>query len=215
MRTHKYLAIVFLSLLVSASARGQMSEWLKPFSPGLRKFLTDHPEDFLTLTNIVLEAFSNRTARFFYFYNQDESVPRAEHFYPNEHEVWIHIQFDQQPVDEFFCVIFESLNSEGEKRFQELMKQAVAGSISRTNFALEITRQEFVAAKRTRDLLHKLEFTKKEISSSHYYKSFSGCPDSFDDYLAYLKRLNSTAIKEYETQYDLIRKQDTNSYNQP
>jgi len=31
MRTRKYLTIVFLSLLLGASARAQMSAWLEPF----------------------------------------------------------------------------------------------------------------------------------------------------------------------------------------
>jgi hypothetical protein len=207
MRAHKYLTIVFLSVLLNTSARAQMSEWLDPFSPGLRKFLTTHPEDFRTLTNIAYEAFTNRTVRFYYFYTQNESVPWADHFYPNDNEVWMHIKADQPPADEFLLIIFESLNSKGEKRFEELWSQARSGNISKTNFALEITRQEFVATKRTRDLLGELKFSKKEISSSHYYKNFSGCPDSFDDYLAYLKELKSTAIKNYEAQYDLIRNQ--------
>lgn len=174
-------------------------------------------------TRIAWESFTNRDVRFYYFYTQDESIPRASHYYPNdyptENEVWIYIKADQQPVDEFFCVIFEMLNSEGEKRFQELMSQARAGTILRTNYALEITRQEFVATKRTHDLIGRLKFTRKEISSSQYYKRFLECPDGFEDFLVYQKKVvkgsQRDPIKEYETQYDLIRKRDPTTNSPP
>jgi hypothetical protein len=218
MRTHKYLAIVLLSLLASTSAWAQKNEWLSPFSPGLRKFLTDRPENYQVLTNILTEAFTNRTVRFYYFYTQDESVPRAEHFYPDVWEVCVTIEANQKPADELLSIIFESLNSEGEKRFAELADEAQSGSISKTNYALEVVRQEFVAVKRTRDLLGKLTLTKQEISSSHFYKRFSGTPERFEDFLAYLKKVNTKRrdlIEQYEERYDLIRNPESTTNTPP
>jgi hypothetical protein len=218
MRSLKYLAIVLLSLLLSTSAWAQKNELLNSFSPNLQKFLEEHPEDSMVLAGVLSEAFTNRTVSLYYFYSGDESVPRAAHFYPNDREVRISVKTNQQPADEFFCVIFESINSEGEKRFKELASEARSGTISKTNYAMAIVRQEFEAVKRTRDLVGKLKFTKEEMSSSHYYNRFLECPDGFNDYLDYVKRLNQThrdMVKEYEAQYDLIRKPGPSSRSPP
>ena len=68
----------------------------------------------------------------------------------NWHEsvVLITIRENQQPADEFICLIFEALNSEGEKHFQEIIKRAEPGILSRTNFASEILKVEFEAVKK-------------------------------------------------------------------
>jgi len=216
MRTLKYLAIALLSLLLGTSAQAQKNEWLSPFSPGLQKFLTRHPEDFPILTNVVSEAFTNRSVRFFYFYSQDKSAPGAEHFFPDVWEVLITIKANQQPADEFIVVIFESLNAEGDERFGELANEARSGTISKTNFALEIVKQEFVALKQTRDMLGKFRLTKKEIANSAYYKKILETPESFEEFLTYLKKINSSdLIEQYEEKYDLIRNQESITNSPP
>jgi hypothetical protein len=208
---YKYIALILLSITQSSLVWAQTNEWLGPFSPGLRAFLTNNPEDFRVLTNILSEAFTNRSVRFYYFYTQDESAPRAEHFYPDVWEVFINIEADQQPADELLSIIFESLNSEGEKHFDELADEARSGTISKTNYALEVVRQEFVAVKRTRDLLGKLTLTKHEIAASHFYKRFSETPERFEDFLDYLKKVNRSRrdlIDQYEEKYDFLRNRD-------
>lgn len=211
-----YIALILLFL--STAAWGQNNGVLTTFSPGLRSFLTNHPEDFQALTNILSEAFTNRSVRFYYFYSDDVSAPRAEHFYPDYWEVLITVEANQQPVDEFFCVIFESLNSEGQERFAELASEAQSGTISKTNFVMGILKQEFAMAKRTRDLVKKLKFSKQEIAASYYYKEILETPDRFEDTLVDLKGTNTyrqNAIKSYEEKYDLLRSNNSTNQSPP
>lgn len=215
---YKHFIMVLASLLLCSNALAQKSEWLSHFSPGLRSFLTIHPGDFQALTNILSEAFTNRYVRFYYFYTEDESVPIAGHFYPDTWNVFIVIKANQAPVDEFLEVIFESINSEGEQHFNELASEARAGTITKTTFALEAIKQEFLALKRTRDLLNKMTLTQKEISTSSEYTKIRGTPDRFEDFLLYLKSVDSSRkdlIKEYESKYDLMRNEEPSSQNRP
>lgn len=217
MRTHKYLALVLLSLLLGTSARAQKNELASSFSPNLQKFLKEHPENLQTLTSVLSEAFTNRSVRLYYFFSDDPNRLVAEHFYLDYGQVVIALKANQPPTEEFLEIIFEAVNSEGEKRFEELMSQASTGSISRTNFAVEIFRQEFKATVRTRDLIGKLKFTRKEKSKSFYYKGFLEAPDNFEDFIAYVKRVSPKRDwrKDYETKYDILRNGDPNPQNSP
>src|SRR6185295_18820026 len=107
-------------------------------SPKLRQFLTDHPAAALTLSNTLAEAFTVRTYRIYYFYSDDESIPRAAHTYAGPSTVWITVRENQQPADEFVGILFEALNSEGGQRFGELADLARAGRITKTNFVREV-----------------------------------------------------------------------------
>lgn len=205
----KKIIILFLSLLLCFSSWAQQTNILSSASPKLRQFLIDHPTASKLLTNTLSEAFSDRTVQLYYFYSDDESVARAVHYYPHESAVVIAIRENQEPSDEFFCLIFEMLNSEGEKRFQRIFKKAASGTMSRTDFANEMLKVEFEAVKRMRDLVGNLKFNDKEIAKSHYYKRFIECPNKFEDFLAYTEKLSSphqSPAKEYEAQYDLLRK---------
>jgi hypothetical protein len=122
--------------------------------------------------------------------------------------VGIAIRENQQSSDEFICLLFEVLNSEGEKRFQEIYQKAKDGTLSKTNFVNEILKVEFEAVKRTRELIRGLNLNKKEISESYFYNRYIECPNKFEDFLSYKKKASPQRdqIKEYEMQYDSLRK---------
>jgi len=167
-------------------------------SPQLSRFLAAHPGASNSLFDALSEAFSNRTVQLYYFYTVDESVPRAVHYYLNESSVVIGIREDQEPSDQCFLLIYEILNSEGEKRFNQLMEEAHSGKISRTDFAKEMTRQEFQAAKRIKKLLPDFKLSKTEVAKSNYYQAAVECPETFDAFLNYQMR----TVKYYEREYD-------------
>ena len=209
---HKYLLAILVTAFSTTTSWAGESPALDGFSPSLRSLLKEHPENVNALNEIFVEAFSNRVAHLYYFYTQNQSLPKAQHYYPEEGKVFIMVKADQLPADEFLCIFDEAINSEGEKRFDELYDEARSGTIGRTDFAREIIRQEFVAVKRTRDLLGKLKFTKKEKSASHFYKDFAECPDNFEDFLTYVRSLDPARrdqLSEYEKEYDTLRKEVT------
>ena len=202
------IIILFLLLLLCLSSWAQQNNFLGGASPKLRQFLTDHPAATKLLTNTLSEAFSNRTVHLYYFYSDDESIARAFHYYQYESSVVIAIRENQQPSDEFICLVFEMLNSEGETRFQEISEKAASGTISRTNFPIEILKVEFEAVKRIHDLLGNLKLNEKEVDESYYYNRFTQCPNKFEDFLSYTKKVSPhrDPIKEYEAKYDLLRR---------
>lgn len=211
----KKLIRILLALFFSSSAFfcvssfAEESKILGTFSPKLRQFVIGHPGALQILTNTLSEAFSNRTVQLYYFYSNDKSLPVSYHYYPSESAVGICILENQTPLDEFSTFVFEAVNSEGEKHFQELSHRAEVGDISRTDYATEIMRVEFTAVKRTGDLLCNLKPNDKEIFDSHTYKHFFECPKKFEDFLIYTKNISlpeRDPFEEYEAQYDLLRK---------
>jgi hypothetical protein len=207
----KKIIILFLSLLVCVSSWAQQTNILNSnysVSPKLRQFITDHSGASKLLTNALSEAFSNRTVQLYYFYTDNESTPRAFHYYPDESVVGIVIRENQQPSDEFISLLFEVLNSESEKHFQEITQKAENGDLSKTNFITEILKVEFEADKRTRDLISDLNLNKKEISESYFYNRFIKCPNKFEDFLPYQKMVspNRDLFKEYGMEYDSLPK---------
>jgi hypothetical protein len=129
--------------------------------------------------------------------------------------VVIGIRESQAASDQFICLVFEMLNSEGEKRFSELERAAQAGKISRTDFAREMIRQEFQAVKRTQKLLQTLKLGKVEFVGSGYYRGFIECPDSFEVFLKYTSGGARDEMKEYEQEYDWLRKKQQRSNTTP
>ena len=206
----KLLITFVVCVAAGTPSWAQQSAFESRMSPKLRQFMTDYPAALKSLTSSFSEVFSNRTAWVYYFYLDDESEARAYHFYPNTldlPQVVICVRENQQRLDEFITLLFETLNSRGERRFATLFEEARAGSISKGEFAREILRVEFEATKSTRDLLLALKFNRKETSRSHYYRLYVECPSGFEDFLSYPKRVSGKrdAIKEYEAKYDSIR----------
>jgi hypothetical protein len=160
--------------------------------------------------NVFSEAFAKRRVQISYFYTDDDSIPKAGHYYPNESAVGITVRENQEPLDEFVCIVFEAINSENEKPFQEIVQQAQQGLISRERFARDILRLEFNAVLKTRDLLKRLKLNVGDMSTLYLYKHMMECPDTFDEFLTYTKAISPNhqrdPLEEYEKQYDLMQK---------
>lgn len=197
----------FLLVLLCFCARAQDTNILSMVSPKLRQFLVDHPQASMTLSNVISEAFPTRTVQLYYFYTEDDSIGRAFHYYPAESVVGICIRENQKPCDECICLIFEILNSEGEKRFKQLSEQAKDGAVSKTNFVREIMRQEFQAVKKVQSLISDFKLGRKELSESHYYAIYIQCPQDFEAFLAYKVKVSPKRdqIAEYERMYDSLQ----------
>jgi hypothetical protein len=203
----KHIALIWLTAFFCIWCSAEESGVLKMVSPKLKQFFADHPAASQTLGGIISESFSNRTVQLYYFYSNDETVPRASHYYPAESAVRIFIRENQEPSDECICLIFEILNSQGEKRFQELIDEAKSGAVSKRDFVRGIMRQEFEAVKRVRGLLKSFKLSKKEISMSYMYNKFAQCPDDFEAYAVYKpKGVTRDQYKEYEQFYDSLQK---------
>jgi hypothetical protein len=205
------LRLLFIALVcfgLPSFVRG--SELLSAISPKLKQFVTTHSGTLQTLTNNLSEAFNGKTIQVFYYYTEDESVARAYHYYTGEGDsmVGICVRENQEPLDEFISLIFESQNTKGEKQFKELYRKAESGDISKTAFAQEMLKVEFNAVKSTRDLLRRLKFGKKEMGESFFYKRFSECPEEFSEFMIYTAKvsLHGDPIKEFEAKYDSLRK---------
>lgn len=206
---NRRMTIILLILSVCLSACGQQSNVQSMFSPKLSQFVASHPAALRIMTNAVSEAFSNRTAQLYYFYTDDASVPRASHYYHSERAVCIMLRENQPPIDEYLCLLFEVINSESEEHFRSIYQKAQSGDIARRDFPQAILKEEFKAAIRTRDLIKQLKLDAKEVAESQEYRHFLGCPDRFEDFLDYSKKLSSPErdpVKEYEAAFDSLRK---------
>ena len=202
------MALLWLAVLVCISCPAEERGVLRMASPKLKQFIANHPAAAQTLSGALSEAFSNRTVQVHYFYSDDESVPRASHSYPEETLVRIIIRENQEPCDEYICLLFEILNSQGEKRFREIIKEARSKTLSKPGFAREIMRQEFQAVKKVRGLVDRLQLGRSEKEASYFFKKFVECPDDFDAFLSYKRRVspNRDQTKEYEKAYDSLLK---------
>jgi hypothetical protein len=116
-------------------------------------------------------------------------------------------------LDQFISLLFETLNSRGEKQFRNLFEDAYNGSISKDVFVNTIRRLEFAQTLNARALLLPLHFSKKEIKQSHDYKILMDCPLDYQGFLAYLKVVapKRNMVEEYEDEYDELRKQNLNA----
>ncbi len=163
------------------------------------------------LTNAFATAFSNRTVRLYYFYSSDPAERGAFHYYPNVAgmaDVFICVKEDSPPLDEFLYVLYETLNSKGESRFQELTERAKVGAIARTDFARAVLRLEFEAVKSARHVLSSLNLSKKDSAKATSYQRFIAAPLEFEAFLEYQKKLfpaHHSPLEEYESRYDWLR----------
>lgn len=178
-------------------------------SPKLRQFLGDHSDASLVLSNASSQAFTNRDVQIVYFYTKDASIPKFYHFYLSDTSVIIACRGDVSPCDQFVGLLFEIINSRGESSFQSLFQQAEAGTISKTNFVRSILTEEFIALRSTQKQIGQLRITEKEIAESPTCKALIECPDNYNDFVTYIRRLDAPdrdPLKEYEEKYDLLRK---------
>jgi len=103
------------------------------------------------------------------------------------------------------------LNARGEPKFKKLAEDAGAGTVSKDEFVRGLLKIEFEATSRTRELLLSLSFKKKDIRGSYYHKLSMGCPQDFEGFLTYTKKLSAgrrfNVFGKYEDLYDALRKQ--------
>lgn len=206
---NKKLVLLLSTVWLSLSGHAQTNTTLSMLSPKLREFLAAHAAASHGLNTALAEAFVNRKVHIFYFYTDNDTADRAYHMYPSADRVVVAVRENQEPADEFICLFFELLNSTNEKSFEALFRKASAGELSREAFANEVLKLEFKSLIKTRDLLGSFKFKKSEIQTSYEYDHFLKCPDKFEDFTAYAKTLNPQrdVFKEYESKYDLLRKQ--------
>lgn len=154
-------------------------------SPKLANFLKSRPEAFSALTNSLRQSFETQSWQLYYFYSEDPSSPRAYHFYPGHNSVSIAVRENQEPVDEYSCLIFEIRNAANSPRFTELFEKAQRNAIERDDFIRTMTLIEFQAVKQTRDILKGVSLSAQEQKQSYYYDRFLKSPDDFDEFLIY------------------------------
>jgi hypothetical protein len=205
------LTVLLLCLWAWSPSWAQEGMMRTTVSPKLRQFLADHQDATKILTNAISEIFSNRTVGVYYFYSYDETKPRAYHYYPNvvsEPQVVICVRENQEPVDEYITLIFEMVNSTGEKRFAKLCDDARAGRVPKKEFAREILKIEFETIQGTRERVMALKIGGKETIESFCYKRYLECPNKFEDFLSAMEKDpgSPNPLKEYEAQYDAMRK---------
>jgi hypothetical protein len=205
----KSIAVLSLITLSGVLCRADGTNIYGMMSPKLKEFVTTHPGASVCLSNTLAEAFRARKIAIWYFYTDDTNTARAFHTYPEESSVMIAIDENQEPVDQYITLVFESLNSEREKQFLALEQEALAGSISRTNFAIGLLRNEFEAVEKMKPIIRGLKLSKKEMGDSFEYDHFMNCPTNFDGFVSFQKKLwgeGNDRMTYYEQQYDHIRK---------
>jgi hypothetical protein len=207
---NKSQLLLLLYAVLSLPSLGQQTNLFTP-SPKLKSLLANNPPARVALSNACNTAFSGRTVGLYYFYSDNDAVPRAYHYYPNtigQSGVVICVRENQEPWDELISLLFELRNSKSEKQFGDILERARAGTVARDEFARAILRLEFEAVKATRDLVSSFSLTRKQKRESYYYSRFVDCPNDFDAFLSYTKKTSPRRdpIKEYESQYDAIRK---------
>jgi hypothetical protein len=205
-RQFTLLALMILAL----PSLAQETNFFIP-SPKLKALLGSNPAARTALSNAYAGAFSGRIVGLYYFYSDTDAVARAYHFYPNtagQAAVVVCVRENQEPWDELICILFELINSKNEEQFRALVERAKAGAIARDEFAKAVLRAEFEAFKPTRDLVCSFHLSRKERQKSYYYARLLDCPNDFDGFLSYTKELspNRDPIKDYEAQYDALRK---------
>jgi hypothetical protein len=202
--------LAFVLFVMCHSSFAQETNILNAVSPKLKKLLVANPATWAALSNSFATACAKRSLCLLYFYSENNKAPRAFHYYPHSvgmAEIALCVRENQHPWDEFISIMFELLNSRNEDRFEQLGDRARSGSVSRTEFVHGIMRLEFEAMKATGDVLRKLKPTKKEVSGSQYYNTFTNYPGDFEGYLSITKAnvQGRDPLREYGAQYDALR----------
>jgi hypothetical protein len=160
------------------------------------------------LSNVFAEVSSDRVVQVYYFYTSDESAPKAHHHYlGNSSTVGIFVRENQHACDECISILFEVLNSKGEKRFRGLWGLAKSGGISKADFVRETQRQEFQAALAARNVIRTFDLKPEEMAESKSYGDFIKTPDDFEGFLERSRKVSQGGDqKAYEDLYEKIRK---------
>ena len=176
-------------------------------SPKLSQFLLDHPGAYKVLTDVLQEANSKRPVHIYYFYvNAQAHQPTMHRLLEGESILGVFVVENQSPLSECVDILFELLNSKGERRFKELRQKAASGRISKQEYVREFLKEEFRAVIATKKMLPDLWLSEKEASESPQYKWFKEVPTEFEEFLVYRSKGElSQDNTDYEKQYDAIR----------
>lgn len=112
------------------------------------------------------------------------------------------------PEDQVASMVYEAINAQNEKQFAEITEKAHAGSLTKTEFILEILRLEHKSLKKTRAFLSAQEsYRDIDLSQTVFYSKMHGTPEEFDDFIQYLQRIKRDeydVFKHYSDFYDFI-----------
>jgi len=177
-------------------------------STKLHDFIQAHPGTLELATNTFSSALQGKTVMLSYFYTKDDSKPRAYHYYPSDSAVGICVRENQPPLDEFISLVFEVLNSRGERQFKEIYLKAEKGEITRETFAQEILKVEFEAMKDMRVFLGKVNVDEKDKDGSYFYNLILKCPADFKDFPSYSVKvsIHGNPVERLEAVYDSLQK---------
>jgi hypothetical protein len=197
----KALYTTMLALLC-ASAYSQQG-----LSPKLSQFLLEHPSALSALSNALWEAQLSRPVHVYYFYaNQQAHLPAMHRYLDGASTLGVFVQENQPACDEGIDILFEVLNSKGEKRFKELWDKAESRAISKEDYVKEILREEFKAVVATRKVIVNFNLSEKEVAGSQNYKWFMESPTDFEKFLVHRKQAgHAQGDNYYREQYDKIR----------
>jgi hypothetical protein len=192
----------FLAALLCTSAGAQNT-----FSPKLFQFLRDHPTAARALSNATTQAASGKTIQVYYFYASDASSPRSHHHYIGDQSVvGIFVQENQPPCDECISILYELVNSRGEKQFLKLFEMAKSRAITKKDFVMGLLREEFEAVKITRDVITKWDLRAETVAGCQTYQYFTNAPKHFEEFLTYARKASQGQVeKAYERLYENIQ----------
>jgi len=175
-------------------------------SQKLSQFLVDHPAFLSALSNVLWEAQSKRPVHVYYYYaNEQCHLPTIHRYLDGSAILGIFVQENQTPCDEGIDILFEVLNSKGEKRFTELWNKVESKAISKEDYVREMLREEFKAVVASKKLIMNFKLSEKEAGESRNYKWFMEGPSEFEKFLTYRNKAGlAQSDNYYRQQYDMI-----------
>ena len=173
MKISAHLVAVLLLLLIEVPTAEASTNFLSQLSPKLRTFLLEHPAAKQKLEGESSNLLKRKQLKIYYFYTDDEAVPKASHYYPNASGVIIMLRENQEAIDEYICLLFEVANTSFEHRFRILQDEALSGNIDKSEFVRGVFESQLQAMQQTRKVLSEIELPKSETSKSHFYGQFT------------------------------------------
>ena len=184
-------------------------------SSQIKNLLENNPSLMREYTSIANKYFHNKAFQIQYVENKNQDQAPAYHYYTTFQDktvVVVVLRGRKIPIDEFICLLFEMINSNGEDVFKKITIEAQSGLISRDDFPVKVLEKEFAAVLELKKILLSLEIDKEMLKDSAFYYKFMNSPDDFAKFLDYIKDKNIThrdIVDSYLKQYDrFIRNRD-------
>jgi len=192
-----------------ANNSGEPTALVQMLSPKVRELIEQHIEVKQLLTDISLEATTNRSLVVYSFYSDDPAAAMAYHFSPDAKTIVIAVSENLQPVDQLIQLVFEMINSERDDKIQAICEQATLGRLGRQDFAVAVVKEEFAAYPKLLAFLSRLRLSKQEMEECVSYEQFVDAPQDFEAFVSYEKTgslKGRDIFKEYEAKYDALFK---------